>query len=166
MAIVKGVVERKNDNYGKVNICVNGSWYSTKPEWIKAEPNQGDQVEFDDGGRNYIKNIRITGGTAGSAAGAAKSNSQARQTTPQRTFPVHPTAPERTINRQNALTAAVNMYVGTLGQEHGDDFTFSIKAVSADDFIIELARKFEAYTTGDLDMEEAKKALEQPTVGG
>ena len=70
-----------------------------------------------------------------------------------RSFPVEPLAPERTINRQNALTAAAKLF----GQ-HGIDNT-DLPALVDD--IIQVARNFEAYTTGDMDREEAEAMLEQ-----
>lgn len=59
MAIVKGVVEGAHDKWEKWNILVDGKWYNTKLEWAKVKPVVGDEVEFDDGGRNYTKNLRV-----------------------------------------------------------------------------------------------------------
>ena len=84
------------------------------------------------------KRILIDSSGASSGGSSFSANSTAR------TFPVAPLAPERTINRQNALTNAVAYY-------KDDDVT--------PELIIEVARKFEAYTTGDLDLEEAKREM-------
>lgn len=59
MAQVKGIVEGQHEKWEKWNILVNGTWYNTKLEWAKEKPVEGDEVEFDDGGRNYTKNLRI-----------------------------------------------------------------------------------------------------------
>jgi len=59
MAQVRGVVEGQHEKWEKWNILVNGTWYNTKLEWAKEKPVEGDEVEFDDGGRNYTKNLRI-----------------------------------------------------------------------------------------------------------
>lgn len=148
MAIVTGVVEKLSNNYGKFGMCVNGKWHNTNPEWLKVKPNEGDTVEFDDGDRNYIKKLRIiSGGTGAAPAVAGSSAPRAGGYSGGRTFPVDATAPERTINRQNALTNAVQFLTKD-----------SKKAVTPDE-VIEVARMFEAYTTGDLDVQEAEAAL-------
>lgn len=151
MAKVSGVVEAVSTKFGKFGINVGGKWYNTNPDWIDVQPNKGDEVEFDDGGRNYIKGIKIVGASSGTPAPSTPARS-APASSGGRTFPVAPTAPERTINRQNALTNAV-AYVGHVFNELDGSVKISPEKV------IDIARMFEAYTTGDLDMEEAKAAL-------
>jgi hypothetical protein len=56
----------------------------------------------------------------------------------------------RAINRQNALTNAV-AYLGVLGTDCAE---------LSPDLVIEIARKFEAYTTGDIEREAAAKLAE------
>lgn len=147
MAKVSGVVEAISTKFGKFGVLIDGKWYNTKPEWLDVQPNKGDSVEFDDGGKNYLKGLRIVGGGSGSAPAAS---SAPARSSGGRTFPIAPDAPERTINRQNALTNAVNYY----------NHTGRVGDVSPED-VVETARIFEAYTTGDLDAEEAKKAVEE-----
>ena len=74
MAEVTGTVEvAMNPNkYGKFSILVNEKWYNTNPEWIVNKPVKGDTVIFDDGGKTYIKNLRITGGSHGHSPAPAK----------------------------------------------------------------------------------------------
>lgn len=60
-------------------------------------------------------------------------------------------AKERLILRQNALTAAVN-YCNTLWSFTGKEPTTEL--------VIEVAKKFEYYTSGDMDYDAAEKALE------
>ena len=154
MTIVTGVVANANDNFGKCNILVNGVWYSTKAEWApKIRPVLGDSVEFDDGGSKYLKNCRITSSGGGVSVAPTAAGASAGGYVPkskggfqERTFPVAPLAPERTINRQNALTAAVNYHT-------------NIATGSNREEIIETARYFEAYTTGDLDLADAQEAI-------
>lgn len=70
-----------------------------------------------------------------------------------RSFPVGPLDPERSIIRQNALTQANNA-IGLVfrGEEvHSDE--------ELADRLIALARKFEAYSAGDLDAIEAENAV-------
>lgn len=141
MGQVTGTVAATNDNYGKVNIQVNGGWYSTKKEWWKGpEPSVGDEVSFDDGGKNYIKYFKMTG--KGSAPSGGASSGGAKAPVGGRTFPVAPLAPERTINRQNALTNAVKY--------------LEEQQVASKEDVVAVARYFEAYTTGDLDAQEAE----------
>jgi hypothetical protein len=143
MGQVTGTVSATNDNYGKVNIQVNGGWYSTKKEWWKGEePSVGDEVSFDDGGKNYIKYFKITGKGSGSAAPSGGASGGAKAPVGGRTFPVAPLAPERTINRQNALTNAVKYFEG--------------RQEASKEAVVSVARYFEAYTTGDLDAQEAE----------
>lgn len=151
MPIVTGIVEAMTDKYGKVNCLLDdGKWYSTKPEYAPSPmPKKGDQIEFDSGPTGkYFSKVKILGGGGTSSAPTSVGKPVNREITSNtsRTFPVGPLAPERTINRQNALTNAVAFY-GTTGDCPED--------------IIAIARKFEAYTTGDLDLEEAKKALKE-----
>jgi len=148
MSTVRGTVDKVNipDQYGKASILVNGKWYNTRPDWLPTTPSQGDTVEFDDGGRNYIKKLKVV-----SSGGPVASSSSGNTPTPTggRTFPVGVTAPERTINRQNALTNAVNYY----------NHTGRVGDVSPED-VIDTARIFEEYTTGDLDLREATEAMD------
>lgn len=149
MATVSGAVEAVSTKFGKFGVLIGGKWYNTKPEWLTETPNKGDMVEFDDGGRNYIKKLVIKssgGGEAPTSGGSSHSSSP--RSGGGRTFPVAPTAPERTINRQNALTNAVNF--ANLNKDTG---------YSPED-ILEVARIFEAYTTGDLDVLEAEAAMQ------
>jgi hypothetical protein len=149
MALVTGTVDATNDNYGKVNINVAGKWYSTKREWWKGnDPVVGDNVTFDDGGRNYIKNYKVSSGAPAPASGGGSAPPRRYE----KTFPIAALDPSRAINRQNALTNAVNFVTTT-----------AVPEASPDD-VIQVARLFEAYTTGDLDAEEAQAMLD--SMGG
>lgn len=154
MPIVRGTVERINnpDQFGKCSMLVVGKWYSTKPEWLKVVVNKGDNVEFDDGGKNYIKQLKVVGGNTGSYPNDSVAPKQAAFG-----FPLSATDKGRAINRQNALTNAVNL-MGTFlscGKKLPTSLTDSANEV------VEVARIFESYTTGDSDMEEVEKALKE-----
>ena len=155
MATVSGVVEMfENPNrWGKVSIKINGAYYNTQPAYWKGPfPSVGDTVEFDDGGKNYIKNFKILpAGSASASTAAVGSSKPASGSAGGRTFPVGPLAPERTINRQNALTNAVAFFNAT-AESTGSSAT--------PDDVIAVARMFESYTTGDLDVEEAQQQAE------
>ena len=152
MTQVTGVIEATTDKFGKFNVLMdNGKWYSTNPERApNPRPVKGQTITFDSGSTGkYLNSVRIEGGApapaskpaSSSGGGSFSANSTAR------TFPVAPLAPERTINRQNALTNAVAYFA------HFED------GVPTPENVIEVARKFEAYTTGDLDLEEAKREM-------
>lgn len=163
MAIVNGVVEGVSEKYGKFSVLVNGEWFGTKAEWApKIKPNKGDTVQFDNGGGKFLKQLKIMGGSVGGDTPASSPSRPASGgSSGGRQFPVPPLAPERTINRQNALTAAVRLYC-ELVEDAFSSYSWSFPISSnTDEAIIEIARKFEAYTTGDLDLEEAQKAIEE-----
>jgi hypothetical protein len=69
MATVTGVVERyiPSNKYGKSSLQVNGNWYNTKPEWLGAVVAEGNSVTFDDGGKNYIKSLKVVDSTVAPA---------------------------------------------------------------------------------------------------
>ena len=72
MAQVKGLVENVSTKWDKYSMQVNGSWYGTKEEWAVVKPNKGDLIEFDDGGKNYTKNVKIITAGAGGTYGSPK----------------------------------------------------------------------------------------------
>lgn len=152
MAQVTGTVEKKNNNFDKLNILVNGEWYKTKLEWFKGtQPEAGDIVVFDNGGKNYIKNLTIKGkGEVPAASTSTKAPSRGtprayRANGEEGGFPVHPMAYERALDRRNAITCAVN----------------ALGAGKSPDEYIDMAREFEAYTTGSADYEAAKELAEK-----
>ena len=64
-------------------------------------------------------------------------------------FPIPALHGDRAIVRQNALARATDIYIAARGGK-----PFELEAENLD-FVIRLARKFEAYTAGDIDMMEA-----------
>ena len=72
-------------------------------------------------------------------------------------FPIPALHGDRAIVRQNALARATDLYIAARGSKPFD------LDVSNLDLIISFARRFEAYTAGDLDMAEALE--ENTTVG-
>lgn len=60
MSQVQGVVAAVSTKFGKFSINVNDTWYNTKQEYAPSIlPDKGDSVEFDDGGKNYLKKLKI-----------------------------------------------------------------------------------------------------------
>ena len=140
-------------------ITVDGEQYSAfAASQIKCRV--GDYVDFEyiekpgvtrAGTSVVYKNIKgdVVPGVHAPATGTA---------TPPRGFTPPPAkvgepilAKDRLILRQNALTAAVN-YCGTLCSLTGKEPTTEL--------VIEVAKKFEYYTSGDMDYDAAEKALE------
>ena len=152
MATVEGTVEAISNKFGKWSILVNGTWYGTKEEWKpKVDVNKGDVVSFDDGsiygGGKFVKRLRVdVHGGSSSSTPHTTSDSPARPSL----VGAIPLVRERAIIRQNALTNAVN-YVNALPAT-------SRKDLGLND-LIDIAREFEAYTSGDVDEEEAKEML-------
>ena len=66
-------------------------------------------------------------------------------------FPIPALHGDRAIVRQNALARATDLYVAARG---GKPFDLEISTL---DLVISFARKFEAYTAGDIDLAEAIK---------
>ncbi len=157
MTQVTGVIEATTDKFGKFNVLMdNGKWYSTNPERApNPRPVKGQTITFDSGSTGkYLNSVRIEGGAPATPAakpasgGGIGGKPAYRANGEQGGFPVHPLAYERALDRRNALTNAVAYAAGYKGDH---DVT--------PELIIEVARKFEAYTTGDLDLEEAKREM-------
>lgn len=143
-------------------ITVDGEKYSAfAASQIKCRV--GDYVDFEyiekpgvtrAGTPVVYKNIKgdVVPGTGGAAvAGVA---SPPRGFTPPPAKVGEPIlAKDRLILRQNALTAAVNA-VNHCGYNEEE------AKMSYPDFIISFAKKFEYYTSGDMDYDAAEKALE------
>ena len=67
----------------------------------------------------------------------------------EKVFPIPALHGDRAIVRQNALARATDLYIAARG---GKPFELEEGTL---DLVIKLARKFEAYTAGDIDMAEA-----------
>lgn len=140
MPTINGIIEAKSNKFDKWSILVDGEWYSTKFE-IKGE--KGDTVAFETPeGKKYVNKLRVVSGGGGVASipkntggGFAKG-----------TFPVPLRDGSRAIIRQNSITNAVKYATG---------------CELAVEEIIEIARKFEAYSSGDLDMAAAEDAVDK-----
>lgn len=166
---VSGIIEEKTVN-GK-SIKVNGEWYGAFAAPMIGTYGPGDSVIFSvkDGkinpntGRPYqniqgkVNSIGATPATAASASGSYK---------PTVTDIGRPILnKDRLILRQNAATTAAKVYGDFLGNymtvEELSTLKTSIGYSYMDycDAVIELAKRIEAYTSGDADMEEAEATL-------
>lgn len=129
------------------------SWYSS----FNAISNvsQGDVVSFDYAKKGAFNNIKgavtVVGGTA-SAPATASSKPSGGGNKWKGGFPVPVDDMGRAINRQSAVAQAVN----AMGHLHT---TTNLTKLSNEDYadqVIDIARRLEAYTTGDLDTEIGK----------
>lgn len=136
MAIVTGVVGWCGKNkYGKYSLKLddNETWYSSQYE---INCSKGDNVEFDNGGKKYVNKLKVT--TSGGGASY--------------TQPVNPSAPtgtlsqrDRCIVRQNALTNARSAFDPLQLTSEYDAETYAQS-------VIDLAKEFESYTSGDFEL--------------
>lgn len=161
MGTRSGVVEATSSKFGfAVKIEGEDGWFSTKkPEWVNPKPQKGDSITFDDGGAKYLNKVKILSSSGG---GTSASGSPAPAPAGRKgfgAFPIDPLDGQRSIIRQNALGHAVNLISRTheLDLEDPDDLD------KMTTFVIEVARRFEAYSAGDLDAAEAEEAMRELT---
>ena len=143
------------------NIRANGEVFSygfKKPTFAVS-----DEVDFQFTESTYGKNVDLAsvrlitkgaGGTAPSTpAFPSASPVKAPYSPPSKVFPIPALHGDRAIVRQNSLTNAVNLLKTHFAADDMDDLN------GAADFIISIARKFEAYSCGDLDAEAAAQMV-------
>ena len=152
MSIVIGVVEAKART-GK-SIKVGDLWYGAFTAATLDGVERGDEVSFESvldktGKYNNIKGSVKKGGTTAPVSGASSEGTlKVLKPTLDR---------ERSIIRQNALTNARELYTSFLADS--EDLSETVIKT-----ILSVAREFEAYTSGDSDIEVAKEALSKMEV--
>lgn len=133
----------------------DGNWYSAfKSDQIKA--GKGDYVEFTYAMNGTFRNVKGTVNRATAPADApvkAFTPSNGKGGFVAKEFPVPPLHPDRSIIRQNSLSHACEV-VNMAG-----DWSCGEKDIA--ERVIEIARMFEAYSTGDLDQGIADEAVKQ-----
>jgi hypothetical protein len=162
MTMMTGIVEAvstkdvntKFGNKPTFSLKINGGW--VKCGFKNPNASVGDEVEFDGNTGTYgleTKAVNIIRKGA-AVAPAATSNStpapKAVSSYAAKVFPIPPLHGDRAIVRQNALARATDIYIAARGGK-----PFELEGSNLD-FVISLARKFEAYTAGDLDLAEAE----------
>lgn len=160
MSIVRGVIEASNHNakFGTYGILVDGKWYNSKYE-IRAE--KGDEVEFDDGGKNYVRKCKVVGS---SSSGSTAPSVAAGGVTRTPGFPVPVDTKDRSIVRQNALKIAAELITNMMVPDHFEFDTWEEREKSTKAFaelIVDAARIFEDYSSGDGDAAEAAAMLDE-----
>ena len=135
------------------------TWYSAFNPIKNVE--RGDIVSFEyqtKGSFNNIKGAVVVGGSADTGDGGSPAKSApAKSWGGSKKFPVPVDDGVRAINRQSAVAQA------TVAMK--DRFTDAqLHKMDADEFtthVIEMARFYEAYTTGDLDVEIGTEMAEE-----
>lgn len=159
MTTVTGTVKAKSTNKFGYGIMVNDKWYNSK----EAIPcNKGDEVEFDDGGKAYVRSLKVTKATDTSAVSSSSpvaSKGSTGASFNRGVFPIPANDGSRSIVRQNSLTNALKYaecFFPKLGTgERADSYVWAI---------IDIARQFEKYSSGDIDTEVSKTIDETFTV--
>lgn len=165
MTMMTGIVEAistkdVNTKFGSkptYSLKVNGTWL--RCGFKNPNASVGDEVEFDGNTSPYgleTKEVTVLRKEAGTPPPVATSNTATAvpRTTGSgyaaKVFPIPPLHGDRAIVRQNALARATDIYIAARGGK-----PFELEGSNLD-FVISLARKFEAYTAGDLDLAEAE----------
>ena len=169
MAMMTGIVESTstkdvNTKFGTkptYSMKVNGTWI--KCGFKNPNVQAGYEVQFDGITGTYgveTKAVEVLSkgaasvvpvATTAAASIAVAVPKAAYSGYKDKVFPVPPLHGDRAIVRQNALARATDIYIAARGGK-----PFDLEA-STLDLVIQFARKFEAYTAGDLDMAEAMK---------
>ena len=162
MTMMTGIVEAvstkdvntKFGNKPTYSLKINGGW--VKCGFKNPNASVGDEVEFDGNTGTYgletkaVNVIRKGAAAAPAVTSNATPAPKAVSAYSAKVFPIPPLHGDRAIVRQNALARATDIYIAARGGK-----PFELEADSLD-FVIRLARKFEAYTAGDLDLAEAE----------
>ena len=160
MSMMTGTVESVstkdvNTKFGlkpTFSMKVNGTWIKCgfKDPGVQV----GYEVEFDGISGTYgveTKSVNVLKKGGGTPAPAKEASVGAPKAVygGSKVFPIPALHGDRAIVRQNALARATDLYIAARGGK-----PFELEGGNLD-FVISLARKFEAYTAGDLDMAEA-----------
>lgn len=141
-------------------VQVDGSWYSAfaSSQMPSGGVSVGDWVNFTYVQKGEYNNIK--GSVTKGAAPASRPTTGAAPSTERKftdakgfvikEFPVPPLHPDRSIIRQNSLSHAVDVVSYTETRSTAEEFA---------EKVIEIARMFEAYSTGDLDAEVAEEEV-------
>jgi hypothetical protein len=160
MSTVAGVVKAKSANKFGFGIMVNDKWYNSKSEITCGK---GDEVEFDDGGKAYVRDLKVTktGGGVSAGTGSSMASKGPSGTGYARgVFPLPANDGSRSIVRQNSITNAVALYTSVVGDVASKTKDLEDMAYS----VINIARVFEKYSSGDIDAELNKQIEETFTV--
>jgi hypothetical protein len=158
--IIENISEKEvNTKFGPkkaYSINANGERYSygfKKPTFVI-----GDEIDFQFTENTYGKNVDLTSvrlinkGTGTPPPSTAVTNATAPSKPSYgapKVFPIPALHGDRAIVRQNSITNAVKLITDSVHSTDEADWE------QLADIAISIARKFEAYSCGDLDMEQA-----------
>lgn len=168
MTMMSGVVEAVSTKDVTTKFGVKPTYsFKVNGGWIKCgfknpSVDVGYTVDFDGVTGTYgieTKAVNIISRTSAAPVATASTAVTTTAAAPKsygggykdKVFPIPALHGDRAIVRQNALARATDLYIAARGGK-----PFELEA-STLDLVIKLARKFEAYTAGDLDMAEAMK---------
>lgn len=163
--IVENITQKEvNTKFGPkpaFSITANGERYSYG--FKKPTFKIGDTIDFQFTENTYGKNVDLTsvrllskGEGAPAVTATAAAPSKPSYGAPAKVFPIPPLHGDRAIVRQNSITNAVKAVQNFLAGEDSVPQTYDEYA----DAVIYMARKFEAYSCGDLDLAAAEKMAE------
>ena len=156
MAQVNGVVAAMSNKYDKFSVCVDDVWYSSK---FEIPCSRGDTVTFDNGDKKWCRQLKVVAAGGGGSAPAPSGGGYSAPTGAPKAaykpaFPIGIDTKDRSIVRQNSLTHATKLYIA------GTFFVDSADLTETDaQKIVELARIFEDYSSGDGDARDAAEEL-------
>ena len=143
------------------SIKANGEWYGYG--FKKPAFSIGDEVDFQFSETAYGKQVDDKSVRTLSKAGDTSSPTSSAPApakaygAPAKVFPIPPLHGDRAIVRQNSVTNATKLVSDVLSKSKGD---VDIKCYDdAAQLIIKIAREFEAYSCGDLDMAVAEEMV-------
>jgi hypothetical protein len=122
----------------------------------------GDEIDFQFSENTYGKTVDMTSVQLISKGTGSPTPPPATATTapakaygaPAKVFPIPPLHGDRAIVRQNSITNATKAVCDYFNSNHGINTSDEYA-----DLIIQVARKFEAYSCGDLDMQAAEEMV-------
>lgn len=154
---ITGVIDSKRRD-GK-GIKIGADWYTVMFSSVLDGFDRGDNVEVEyttkpsPAGPDY-RNIKSIKKAVAPASRPVPAATGAGGFGAARTFPVPAFSPERAIIRQNSITNAVKAFAGIpMECAEFDNHNDLAEAV------IDLARRFEAYSAGDLDRDIVEKEV-------
>jgi len=122
----------------------------------------GDEVDFQFTESTYGKSVdlasvRLLSKGKGAPAPTSSSPTKAAYSPPSKVFPIPPLHGDRAIVRQNSVTNATKAVADFMAKSDSDIGSMDEYA----EFILTIARKFEAYSCGDLEAVAAEEMAKE-----
>jgi hypothetical protein len=160
-AVGKKEVKTKYGMKPTFSLKMDGEWYQCG--FTDPRVSAGDEISFEYTDGTYGKEVAKGSIMRSSSAPSTTKRTEAEAPAPKsgtggaysRPFPIPPLHGDRAIIRQNALAHATKLV--TEGSLMVSDADGNIDQDKTTDAIIHIARQFEAYACGDLDVARAKE---------